>query len=146
MMSIKSLFLQLVNLKTEGVHTMNKVTAFFSILLLTSGLVKAENPIVQAVESALETAGYDVSHSDCLHAFAKELPGKVLVHEKNNELADWAVLAENWDAVFFAADEHLAKSAQSAGLKVATIERDEKAYNVVVLNDQSDELTTWLAN
>jgi hypothetical protein len=126
---------------------MNKATAIFSILLLTSGLSQAENPVVQAVESALETAGYDVSHTDCLHAFAKEIPGNVLVHEKDNALSDWAALAENWNAVFFAADEHLANSARSAGLTVGTIERDQKEYNLVVLDtEKQDELKSWLAN
>lgn len=126
---------------------MKKKTAVFSILLLTSGLAQAENAIVQAVESALEAVGADVTRHDALHAFAQAIPGRVLVHEAGKKLANWDALAQEWDAIFCEEDTALTESAQAAGLTVGTLERDGRNYAVIVLDtNQKEILNDWLTN
>jgi hypothetical protein len=144
---------------------MNKLSVFFSIVLLTSPLAKASEPelievtIIEApvaqyaqIVDAPEPQQAEVvtlpepETAVFIEATKTLIPGNVFCYEEGD--FTWSEWAEKWDAILFDKENVDAlESAQEFGLTVGTVEKLGVLYTIVILDTENKEnIENWLAN
>lgn len=111
-----------------------KFSNLFSLTLLLSGSAFADAPAPKVDVS--------VSFNDGITALAKEIPGKVFVHNTERGIVSFdTLIADGFDALVCKEEDQTIEDARSAGLYV----KKQQNYLVVVFNtDKRDDIVDWL--